>query len=833
MRLQSIKARGFKGLRGKPGKGLGLEEIDVDLSGLKGLIGLAGRNGVGKSSFLELLHPYRILPSRKGPFARHVFLRDSYKDLTFRSNGDEIRTLVKLDSQTRKEEGFIWLNGKPEVKGKVTDYDAYITELFGSASLFFWSAFCAQNAKKFNQLTPAPLKALFSEFLRLHELVTHEETSKTCVTIMDGKLIAAREDVTRLSGSIDGLKATLEEMVDAEKKLDDAREKLTFYRSETDSQTRAIATLREQAAKIEGQKERLVDLEKQLLTTETELQAASREWYKNLAAFETKITELRTKRERLQRTASRKNEVETAKVKLAEVKAEIKKHEDSLRRLVSESDGHRDCISYVQNENAGKDKADDALLQGLREDMTGINAKVSESNATIKKLNAEYKATENDAELARCEAVIAAKKAQCSALDKRDPECTSTTCSFIVSALEAQTELPKLEAQAGAIIQSLEDKAMEISIQLEDEEGGLSGFHEILKAKAKAYNEATVQVEAAQKERQKKLEGLNQYAAILGRDKTKLDAELYALREDESDLSLTLNDAPEIAAAAAEMKAVATQGEELKKQKADAETQWRERCDAWSVKSNDLGTQIDTLRAQIPQRLQERIGEGETILRGVKIETEKTESAVNELAGTIAALKKEAEKLPDTEQELLEAQMKVTDAERELSQWTYTKLGCGANGLRAVKIANTAPQIVGISNDLILEAGDIYSTVKLRTLDDNGKECLDIWVIGEDGEENRLDDESGGEQVPSLKALRLAMMLLSKEKSRVRLDTAFADEEDGALGIPEAQAFVRLYRSAMARGDFEACYFVSHKAPCISMADRVLDFIPNHGIEVQ
>ncbi len=69
MKINNLKLRGFVGVK----KGLGLDEIELDLSGLSGLIALSGQNGAGKTSILESLQPYRTLASRSKALQHHVF----------------------------------------------------------------------------------------------------------------------------------------------------------------------------------------------------------------------------------------------------------------------------------------------------------------------------------------------------------------------------------------------------------------------------------------------------------------------------------------------------------------------------------------------------------------------------------------------------------------------------------------------------------------------------------------------------------------------------------------------------------------------------------------
>ncbi|MCK4821721.1 hypothetical protein KA005_38500, partial [bacterium] len=174
MKILKLRLKGFIGVK----EGLGLDEIELDFSGLSGLIAMAGSNGMGKTTILDNMHPYRQLASRSRSLKHHTFLRDSSKEFDFEFHGDQYRTLIKIDAESERSEGFIWKNGESLVDGKVTKYDKAIVKLFGSSTLFFNSVFCAQNSKKLDKMTTGDLKKLFSEFLQLDKLVEYENTSK-------------------------------------------------------------------------------------------------------------------------------------------------------------------------------------------------------------------------------------------------------------------------------------------------------------------------------------------------------------------------------------------------------------------------------------------------------------------------------------------------------------------------------------------------------------------------------------------------------------------------------------------------------------------------------
>ena len=160
----------------------------------------------------------------------------------------------------------------------------------------------------------------------------------------------------------------------------------------------------------------------------------------------------------------------------------------------------------------------------------------------------------------------------------------------------------------------------------------------------------------------------------------------------------------------------------------------------------------------------------------------------------------------------------------QAGQWSYLEEACSKDGLRALEIEGVAPVITGHANDMLSGTFGPNNSVRFETQDENGKEVLDIVVIGDDGSETLLTNLSGGERVWILKALRLAQTLISQEKSGRHFETALMDEEDGALSNENAIRFIGLYRKLMEIAKMNACYYISHRPDAIHLADHRIKF---------
>ena len=259
MELLYVYLRGWKGIK----RGMGLDELRLDLSDLTGLVAFAGPNGKGKSTVLENCQPYRTLISRKKALQFHVFLRDSVKELAFIFNGNKYRTLIKIDAESGKQEGFIYKNDseESETAGKVSEYDEYIENLFGSQELFVNSIFCAQNSKKLSDMKPAPIKNLFAEFLRLNKLIAHEDTAKQCVAIINDKIELIDKEILRLEEKVQNKEDLRKEITESKNTISTHEANLKQIEDDINALNKELDAEKEKKAKHEIALQRIKDVE--------------------------------------------------------------------------------------------------------------------------------------------------------------------------------------------------------------------------------------------------------------------------------------------------------------------------------------------------------------------------------------------------------------------------------------------------------------------------------------------------------------------------------------------------------------------------------------------
>jgi len=763
MNIKTVKLRGFIGIK----KGLGLDEISLDLSGVSGLIALAGPNGHGKTTLLDNMHPFPILGSREKALSHHVFLRDSFRDLTFDHDGIEYRTLIKIDSESDKTEGFIWADGESLVEGKITAYKKKIAEVFGSQTLFFNSVFCAQNAPKLSGMRTGLLRDLFAEFLKLDELQEKHLTAKQCKNIMIGKvadkdiqlakLQEKLNDFVSMDGDIDRLNLEIE--VD--------RREMSHFKNNLGQSEILIDQLKEKLQADEVNRVKLQGLKDELAADDKRYSEDRDRMNKDLDALRDKAKTLNAETKDASGILEEKEVILAAEKSIEDNRPIVKRYADIISGLESDIDTSRKALNVLKDDRS--------------------------------KLSSELSNIENNKRVVELEIDINYYKKSTEELEKRDDSCQSETCPFIKSALDALEQIPGLEQELASLQQSIKYEIERLSKEIESKDYAIElivkdikdlddELQDSKKIKVRTENDIIDKVTLA-----------NKKPALDLAEKT-IHAKQEELKVNYSE-GISLND--DIA--------------KLTNDRADSKLKQLE--------------SIEEIQAKISDTTPEKVKQYESDITFKKSTLESKMTAIHKKEAELISLQEKAKGLQDTKEELKTIQNEKDALSKEVEEWAWLTTALSKDRLQALEIAGAAPTITGYANQLLSSAFGPQTMVKLQTQDENGKEVLKILVIDEDGNEVELSMRSGGQQVWALKALRLAMAMLSKEKSGRNFKTILTDEEDGALDSEKAVMFIHLYRAFMEHGGFDSCFYISHKPECVDMADHVLEFSKG-GIEI-
>lgn len=819
--IEKLRARGFKGIK----RGIDLDEIEIDFTGKGGLIALDGANGRGKTSVLDLLHPFDCLASRDGSLYTHCFLRNSEKELAFTYGGKHYRTLIKIDSESGRSEGYAWIDHSEAsvVKGKISEYHKWAIQEFGSPELFFASIFCAQNSKKISDMTVGTLKSLFVEFLRLERYEAWSDTSKQAANIIEGRISQVDNQISALT--------------EATTKKDEVSFALDGYRVKTlptweDEKERLQRELAEKRLQIDGLKETI---------------------NKNTLALERK-RDLQTQIDQL--NADLANEKDTAaaeinalSVKYREIKGELA---DKLAFLLERgkieaaADRQRDLenslvvlqsaidrLTGEQSENQGKIHVIETELAALRQSLKTLETDpenlrlgkiIEEAEWNVAEKERQFRDLALDFQLLALQAEISSLEKAALVGDGIDATCQSVTCAAIKSVNEARERLP-------VVINSLAVRKSEIGKKedqlIEEIKAIKAGTGETLNQKEKRIawlkqwnQDATVEIFAKESA-----------LANAKREATAITEQLTANRQQIAKARLEITQQKALADRLPEIQIAEARKTDLEKQLTEVTEQGTARKAEWQRKEASFANQSDLLENRLAEIIID--GRAEDLIVQVKddikeIETVKLADVDKEIQLTrdkIAALQAELKQIESAGKELEEVKARRDSLTVEASRWRYLQQACGKNGLQALEIDGAAPLISARANELLAMGYGPQYSIRIDTQDEEGREDLDIKVISEFGEDS-LKQKSGGERVWLLHPIRLAMTLLSKEKSGRHWDYAAFDEQDGALDVKGGATdnFMKMYRPFMQIGELKQIFYISHKEVCLSYADHILSF---------
>lgn len=819
---------------------MGIDEIAIDFSDMDGLIALAGPTGIGKSTVMENLHPYPRLVSRPQPTLKnHVCLRDSFKELEFMKNGDHIRTLTKIDSHSGRSEGYIYVNGSESSlnDGKITSYSEAITEMFGSTDLFFNSVFCAQNSEKMSAMDPADLKALFVEFLgrRLEILVEQENTSKSCSNHILNAVESIDRDIKRQDQLIETYADTDQDLRKAVDDRDGLEKELEAKKQSVSDQAKRKADLEDQKKAQETNEQAIKDLEKRYT-----------EYEGDLAKIQLDLTnDTREPREKREISSKALDEVEEILKDKPAVLTAVKEEALNLHKITENEHtlSETSVLLASEAETLDKEKKEYSDLRAKYSDREKEFMQKKEADAKLiselqieiaKKKNAIAE-KESDTSLALLQNELKTALEKVLDLDKRGTvscqlhgdevnkfQCNTEDCIFVERALKAHADIPGLKERIGA-------REKELNESIKAFRDGLTTDLIDLKTVEGSLEMTETDITALQVDRDKVLEDVANRGSLtadrvrkLKEQIERMEKELLECRGLDQKYKKLLEKKPEIDAALLRQKDLEGTIQDIDKHIEALELRALEKKSEIHKHMDQVDEDIDRLRGLRNPKIDSEIRAITLLISGDETEIEILEKNIKEKSAEITRLELFQDRKKEAEAELKSLRERRDLLANEQAQWFYLQNKCGKDGLRALEIASVAPSIAADANSLLEQAFGAWAMVDFQTLDDEGKEVLRPVCIDQDGDTVLVANRSGGQQVWAMKAMRLAMTMVSKQKSGRNYQTGYADEDDAGLDIETAMNFTRLYRAFMEQGEFAKVFFVSHKPQCVDLSDHVV-----------
>lgn len=506
-----LRLKGFVGI--KAGSALdwsGLDEIAIDFTGRNGLTTFDGECGSGKSTVLECMHHYPQLVSRDGALWKHTFLRDSEKEFENTFMGNQYRSLLKIDPQTEKTEGYMWVNGKPVVNGKISAYKEYVYNLFGHPFTYFRSQFCPQKSKKtkdmqIENMTAGVFKQLLSEFLYLQQYAEKQETAKQCATAIAAQMnhLGSRIDSLqeKVKGQQDAKTAYALEQIKAEnlgtQKIG-LTENLSHFRARAEDLKKVIA-------KNDLLEQRRADLSTQIRKLESDLETETKaaadeksvlaEKYRELKAELDKTNQVLEEKEAVLHAAEKEKEYQAAidslSLEIEQISEEITKHHETVHTLEMEIQTLETSLRDLDNDKELRAILDEITsLEGMiRDNKHDSDRQVTAFEGQIKDLDNDQVTKDFTEQLASVTTAIADREKELKDLDNdRDLQrmemdiqnlesrvaersryeflpgqpCLSTTCPAVAAATKAEEDLPAAKEECETRRRDIEAKKQSV-----------------------------------------------------------------------------------------------------------------------------------------------------------------------------------------------------------------------------------------------------------------------------------------------------------------------------------------------------------------------------------
>jgi DNA repair protein SbcC/Rad50 len=794
---------GFKGVR----SGLGRETLTLDLEALVGegsLVAIAGANGRGKTTVMDNLHPYMVMPSRAGAdglgafsYYDHVYLPESQKELVWRHGGKTFKTnLVFRVNGKKKTEAFLFEQADGKWRpvaladgtvsdGKVETYERAVEAILGPQETFFTSVFSAQGKRPLSAFKNGEIKALLADLLGLEQVRAQGARAAEVVRLLKSGLAMVRqeqgqaaEELARLNlevGKVDGAAADVAAARSARggaaAQLDQARQVLAKVLA--DQQAAAETEARRQA--LAGDRTRI---EKERAEAIGRLDEEGQRLRRREVDLVQRMEARRRDHLGRRQAMIRQRGALPALAELGQFVARAGRRRGLARRVVE-----------LRRERATAAQADASRLEHVR--------------GQVRLLRLSMQGIEREA------GQVALRQVE---LQRRFGLAQAVPCAG--TDLQARCQLLGEANEAKALLPSAGATMAELSRRKEDATTQAKG----------AEAEATRLADAGERR--------NQAEAKLERAQRRADRyEVTAARAGEVEqarTALTAIDEELVRTEAVPQAETAEEASERAEIAAAAQRLTGERARIGQASAEGL-SRIEAQRAQLPAPFDAgRVADSRAAAAAAE------RSAMVAEAAEIAAVQRheQAKALHDRLARAADAKgsadRRASDVETELSAWSLLSKCLSNDGVIALDIDDAGPTFSALANDLLLACYGPRFTLEVITQSETAKGELreDFDIVVHDGlrdESKSLKLVSGGERVWINECLTRAIALYLAGNTGRRYGTLFCDEADGPLDPEHKRMFMAMKLEVLRLGGYACEFFVSQTPELTGMADRVID----------
>ena len=870
MKPISLKLIGSKGVRA----GMGAEEISINLSSLPaGLIAICGTNGRGKTTILDNLQPYRIMPyklRKSGNWSPNSFSyfdqfegSDGLIEFIFGMGGKVYRKYILIDAERRKQEAYLYEaenigdEWKPINDGKTGTYDAAIEKVCGSPSLFFTSVFRSQGAKNLSDYTRGDIMEIIAELLNINHIKEQgakagevEKHLKSLISLDNSKLDMLRGEVSK----VDELR---ESLAIHEESIGGNEEIISSIKKDVEAKQNELTKVEVNEAAKESDRARLKDMEAANEQDGRETSSLDSEKSDQETAFDAATNGLKEKLERSEEITAKEvsslgdekrdqeitfdSAINGLKEKL-ERSEKITANAEGIREKVKEEGGKQEALSTLK-ERLSREEAERDTLDSRKERISEKERGLSEIKLQLSQAKYAHDAAIQSAKTKLEHAEKEAAKLEGVDCKGDGAEWINESCRFIKDAVTARNSLESLRSE----LEKLSHPSAEI-IDLEERLKALPEIEQESKDIAVLLDVCTANI----RDVRSKIETAEAELTEIARW-TKLAPELDKAEEDVKQLKVDI-EAKEKEKTTALENIASKRGEIEKRMEEDAK-QLKTDIEAKEKEKTNALEKIAAKRDEIEKRMSERafgiaklsgaIGQDTNNLRqeiqkdmdSKKESLARMEADMKTVQAEASSIKGKIDELEKKKGDMKDIEARVAGINNEIARWSLFAKACSNDGIISLEIDDSGHGIASIANELLAECYGSRYSVKIVTQSAKAKggmkEDFDITVLdSETGESASITEKSGGQVTYVEDAIVRAICLMNIQNSERTFGSLFSDEKDGSLDEDKKLAFISVKNKAIELGSHEREFFITQTRELQERADgRII--LSDEGVTVQ
>ncbi len=790
----------------------GKTEIEIDFDTIvpssAQLVALVGPNGASKTTILDNMHPYRLMPSHAtsmtpNGFSYYDHVRadtDAVKELDWTDLGRRFRSVVRVRSTraSQKQECYLFVQDNSGnyvpfrsadgvvSNGSTGSYDKLVEEILGPPEVFFTARFRAQGREPFSAKGASEIKSLLSSMLRFDRFAAHHAAAKSVCDGVGGLLLSLQRERKAVVDKLTAARtaaSTVGDLAEAQRGLAAEHQAL---------EAALVAAEREHAVKQERLAQQ-ASIRLQREAVQVRLNAASAHASEIATRFDSETESLAVgfnasiehansaltlARQALKEARGRHKAAEDLAAKAATL-GQTKESLAALRVAQSELRWKQDELGYKPER-----------VQELREGLGKLREQLASENASAKHLSSLIDT------MRRTAAIV--QEVPCAGTD------FAGACKLLAEGNRAAQELPGQENHLEVVtstrhritVQGTQDKSL--LEQLLDAEAKYRQFAEKINANEEAITNLRVTLadEARIHEAVAQLQGLattvvEAEARERAADAALLDAQQKLARWSEERKRAR---AEQVASAEQSVKAIALELAAMPP----------------LVEQSDIAT------------AEQRVGEVRRQLHDLSIRE-------NEGKSRIRAAEQAMQKVDELEAEIAALDRKEKGYSVALARWNLLHLGLGKNGIIAMELDDASPAIAAHTNALLDECYGGRFSVQLVTQKATAKGVMkeDFEILVYDnlrgGDAKPLGRASGGEKVWINETLVSGIALYMATLGGKTGGAMFSDEVDGTLDDARKRQFLAMKRAGLRISGCDREYLITHTPALWDECDARID----------